>query len=151
MSGGTASGKSEYVSVYLTDVNAIVLDGTLSTLTGAEIKIKAARKASKSVEVHIVLPESFPVAFVAFLNRDRKFSNEHFYRTHSNSRKTVLEIAEKFPEIPVKVVFSDVSYNKSKSSMSFREVTFPDHLSLIEFLRDEQYTENSIKQAIFKS
>src|SRR5579863_6888304 len=54
MAGGTASGKSEYISVYLTDLDAIILDGTLPTFTGAEIKIKSAKKANKNVEIHLV-------------------------------------------------------------------------------------------------
>jgi hypothetical protein len=149
MAGGTASGKSEYVSVYLTDLNAIILDGTLPTFSGAEIKIKSAKKANKNIEIRLVLPEVFVVAFVAFLNRDRKFSNEHFFRTHSNSRKTVLEIAEKFPEIPVKVIYSDASLVSGKSTMSFREIIFDNRPNLIELLKGEQYTEDSIKKEVF--
>jgi hypothetical protein len=49
MSGGTASGKSEYVSAYLVNNEAIILDGTLPSLEGASIKIRSARKAGKSV------------------------------------------------------------------------------------------------------
>jgi hypothetical protein len=149
MSGGTASGKSEYVSAYLKDANAIILDGTLPTISGAEIKIRKADKAKKRVEVHCVLPESLMVAFMAFLNRDRKFANEHFFRTHSSSRKTVLEIAEKFPDLLIKITISNVNYSGGASTMDFREVVFADHISLIEFLHEQQYTEANIKKAIF--
>ncbi|MES2971456.1 MAG: hypothetical protein V4702_03990 [Patescibacteria group bacterium] len=148
MAGGTASGKSEYVSAYLQNEAAIVLDGTLPTTTGAKIKIKKARKAQKQINVHCVLPESFLVAYVAFLNRDRKFSTRHFFRTHSATRKTVLEVAEKFPDIAVTIIMSDVDFVGDGSTMSFRELTFPDRSSLIEFLHREQYTEDGIMQAM---
>jgi hypothetical protein len=151
MSGGTASGKSEYVSEYLTDEDAIVVDGTLPTLKGAKIKIKAAGKAKKTVEIRIVLPENFLVSFVAFLNRDRKFSNDHFFRTHSSSRNTVLEIAQNLPEIPIKIFYSKVDYVKGESKMSFSEVLFNNHAALVEFLRKQQYNEDDIKEAVFKA
>jgi hypothetical protein len=151
LAGGTASGKSEYVSEYLTDTEAIILDGTLPTFTGAEIKIKRALKAEKRVAIHCVLPESFPVAFVAFLNRDRKFSDEHFYRTHSATRVTLLAIAEKYPDIPITIIMSKVTYTSNSSSMSFRELGFDNRPTLIEFLQREQYTEGSIKKLITQS
>lgn len=147
MAGGTASGKSEYVSAYVENEAAIVLDGTLPTVTGAEIKIKKARKAQKQITVHCVLPESFLVAYVAFLNRERKFSTKHFFRTHSLARKTVLEVAEKFPDIAITIIMSDVDFVGDGSTMRFRELTFPDRNALIEFLRRAQYTEDGIKQA----
>lgn len=147
MAGGTASGKSEYVSVYLQDIEAIVFDGTLPSFTGAEIKIKKALKTKKQVTIHCVLPENFFVAFTAFLNRDRTFPNEHFYRTHSTARKTILAVAEQFPDITIKIIMSDVD----NSVMSFRELTFANRDALIEFLKREQYTENSIKQQATQS
>src|SRR5580698_6696468 len=49
MAGGTASGKSEYVSVYLQSEDAIILDGTLPTIAGAAIKIKKAIKTQKHI------------------------------------------------------------------------------------------------------
>jgi len=66
MAGGAASGKTEYVSEYLKSAPAIIVDGTLPTLRGAKIKIEKAHKAGKKVEVHLVLPASFLVAFVTF-------------------------------------------------------------------------------------
>jgi hypothetical protein len=150
MAGGTASGKSEYVSVYLQNENAIVVDGTLPTFAGAKIKIRKAVKAQKRVAVHCVLPESFLVAYVAFLNRDRKFSDEHFFRTHSATRVTVLAIPEQFPNISITIIISSIHYEKGIANMSFREVSLPNHSALIEFLQQEQYTEEDIKEAVFK-
>lgn len=149
MSGGTASGKSEYISVYLMNEEAIILDGTLPTLKGAEIKIKKALKANKLVEIRCVLAQYFLVAFVAFLNRDRKFPNEHFYRTHHMSRKTALEIAQKYPSIPIKIIVSDAQYVGSKIPWDFRELHFDNSKKLIEFLEDKQYTEDEIKHMAY--
>jgi hypothetical protein len=147
LAGGTASGKSEYVSVYLQKIEAIVFDGTLPSFTGAEIKIKKALKTKKRIAIHCVLPESFFIAFTAFLNRDRTFPNEHFYRTHSATRKTILSIAERFPDITIKIIMSNVS----NSIMTFRELRFSTRGKLIEFLQHEQYTEDSIKQQVTQS
>ncbi len=147
MAGGTASGKSEYVSAYLADEEAIIVDGTLPTFIGAEIKIKKAFKAGKQVALRCVLPENFVVAFVAFLNRERKFSTEHFYRTHSATRRTVLAVAEVFPNVTITIIMSSLDY---EDTMSFRELTFPDREALIEFLNHQQYTEESIKQAVIE-
>lgn len=150
MAGGSASGKSEYVSEYLEQEEVIVLDGTLPTFLGAEIKIKKALKAGKQVAIRCVLPESFLVAFAAFLNRDRKFSVEHFYRTHSNTRNTVLAVAKAYSDVAITIIMSTADYVESGSKMSFRELTFPDRGALIEFLNHQQYTEDRIKQAVFE-
>lgn len=148
MSGGTASGKSEYVSVYLTKRPCIVLDGTLPTLDGARIKIRKALKAGKRVEIHAVLPDDFRIAYIAFLNRDRKFSDEHFFRTHSQSRKTLIEIAKAFPEVDVQLVFSE--YNqKEDMTMRFTQLIFWNKDRMIEFLELSQYTEEYIRKKVF--
>ena len=47
LSGGTASGKTEFVSEYLADKPYIIVDGTLPTLEGAQIKIRSAKKRGK--------------------------------------------------------------------------------------------------------
>jgi hypothetical protein len=145
MCGGSASGKSEYVSVYLQDKPVIILDGTLPSFEGAKIKIRKALKAGKIVEVHCVLPESLLIAFIAFLNRDRKFPVEHFYRTHSSARKTVLEVAKVFPDVTVKLI---VSHGAESSIMSFTEKQFQARGALIEFLETQQYTEEEIRNKV---
>lgn len=146
MCGGTASGKSEYVSVYLEDKPVVILDGTLPSFEGAKIKIRNALKAGKKIEVHCVLPESLLIAFIAFLGRDRKFPVEHFYRTHSSARKTILEVAKAFPEVTIKVV---TSHGAESSGMSFTEKEFDDRGALIEFLEAQQYTEEEIRNKIY--
>jgi len=145
MCGGSASGKSEYVSVYLEDKPVIILDGTLPSFEGAKIKIRNALKAGKTVEVHCVLPENLLIAFIAFLNRDRKFPVEHFYRTHSSARKTILEVAKRFPDVAIRLI---VSHGAEGAGMSFTEKQFESGDALIEFLVTQQYTEEEIRNKV---
>lgn len=149
MAGGSASGKSEYVSAYLEKRKIIILDGTLPTLEGASIKIRKAQKAGKRVQIHLVLPDSLLVAFIAFLNRERKFSLEHFYRTHSNSRKTALAVARLYDDLDVEVYVSDVDFVGTGSTMSFMHLDFKNRRELVEFLEQNQYTENEIIKKVF--
>lgn len=149
MSGGTASGKSEYVSAYLAKRSVIVLDGTLPSFEGAKIKIKKAQKAGKKIEIHLVMPNNLLVAFIAFLNRERKFSPEHFYRTHSNSRRTVLDVAQSFSDILIRIFISDVDFIGSEQTMSFKELKPRDQHNLIEFMKRNQYNEEDIKKIVF--
>ena len=90
LNGGTASGKSEFLSTQLKNKNCIVFDATLSTELGAEIKLKQILKAKKKAIIYAVIPDDLRRAFIAFLSRDRKFNDSHFYKTHSGSRKTLL-------------------------------------------------------------
>ena len=150
MAGGSASGKTEYVTTYLQRGEMIVFDGTLPTFKGAKIKIRKTLKAGKKVEVHLVLPASLYKAFRAFLNRDRKFSPKHFYRTHSGSRRTVLKIAEKYPQITIRIFVSDLDVVDLKT-MNFKEESPRNREKLIEYLRDRQYTEADIITDIISS
>lgn len=47
LSGGTASGKTEFLSTHLIDKNCMILDATLSTELGAKNKLKQIIKAGK--------------------------------------------------------------------------------------------------------
>lgn len=146
MCGGSASGKSEYVSVYLEDKSIVILDGTLPSFEGAKIKIRTALRSSKTVEVHCVLPESLLIAFIAFLGRDRKFPVEHFYRTHSSARKTILEVAKTYPDVTIKLI---ISHGAEGAGMAFTEKQFESRDALIEFLEAQQYTEEEIRNKIY--
>jgi len=97
MSGGPASGKTEFVSAYLLDEDALVFDGILPTENGAKIKIDHIRKSRKNVKVYAVWPEDMRAAYVAFLHRDRKFSDRHFYEKNADARRTLLCIARRYP------------------------------------------------------
>lgn len=149
MAGGAASGKSEYVSAYLASEDLIVFDGTLPSITGAAIKIRNAKKAGKDLEVHLVTPADFTVAFVVFLNRERKFAVKHFFQTHVSSRKTILLIAEQFPEVTIRIIESDVDFVGDGGRMFFREIEFPTRNSLIDFLHQNQYTESEIRNKMY--
>lgn len=146
MSGGTASGKTEYISAYLRGKRAIIFDGTLPKFEGAKIKIRMALKRGKKVEIHAVLPFSLENAFIAFLNRDRKFPPEHFFITHSSSRKTLLEVANNFPDISIKIFFSQYKQSSNGTDTMFAQLPASDHSTLIDFLENNQYTEDIIKR-----
>ncbi len=141
LSGGAASGKTEYLSAYLAETSAIILDGTLPTVEGFLIKKRAAEKRGKKVSVHAVIPDDLRRAFVAFLERERKFDEEHFYRTHSSSRKTLLEIAENYPEVPITIA---ISYIKTEKIMGFRTLEYKSRNELIAYLKQIQYNEEGI-------
>ena len=144
--GGSASGKSEYVSAYLEKRKVIIFDGTLSTLKRAHDKIKKAQAAGKTIEIHAVMPKVFFIAFLVFLNRPRKFPAKHFYRTHSDSRKTLLEVAQIYPKIPITLIMSSSVVRDDKNGMNFEKLSFPSRAELIEFLRKRQYTEEEVRQ-----
>lgn len=140
MCGGPASGKTEYLSEYLTDSGQIVVDGILPTIEGARIKIRNIIESGKKVSVHIVLPSDIRRAFTAFLHRDRKFSDEHFYKKHSTSRKTALYIAENYNDIEIMLFHSKYE----EGNLYFTELIFNDKILMIEFLKENQLTEDEI-------
>src|SRR5437667_7512755 len=56
--------------------------------------------------IYSVIPDDLGRAFTAFLHRERKFSDSHFYRTHSGSRKTLLWVAKNYPDVEVNLIES---------------------------------------------
>jgi len=106
LSGGTASGKSEFLATQLVNRDCIIMDAILSTELGAQNKIRQILKAGKTPIIYTVIPDDLRRAFIAFLNRDRKFSDTHFYRTHSGSRRALLWIANNHPELEINIVES---------------------------------------------
>lgn len=147
LSGGSASGKTEFMSEYLLDKPLIIVDGTLPTLEGAKIKIRKALKRGKRVKIIAVWPADLKVAFAAFLQRDRKYPDEHFYRTHSQSRKTLLELAQTDLNIEIEVYENHFD----EEGLVFYQYTFDDKAHLIEELKDNQYTEEEIIDLIIES
>ncbi len=145
MSGGTASGKTEFLVTHLEKEKFIILDGTLPTSVGAKIKICKILKSHKTPVVYSVIPDDLERAFIAFLHRDRKFSDEHFYRTHSGSRNTLLWIAENFPEVQINLIES--SYTKSQK-MVFKKLEFTNREEMIQHLRSIQMTETDIIKSV---
>ena len=66
LSGGTASGKTEFLSTQLVQKDCIILDATLATINGAEIKIKKIIRAGKIPTIYAVIPDDLKRAFIAF-------------------------------------------------------------------------------------
>lgn len=147
LSGGAASGKTEFMSEYLLDKPVIVVDGTLPTTEGARTKIRKALKCGKKVKIIAVWPSDLKVAFAAFLQRDRKFPDEHFYRTHAQSRKALLELAETDLDIEIELYENHFD----EEGLVFYQYTFDDRARLIEELKNNQYTEEEIIDLITES
>lgn len=141
LSGGTASGKTEFLATQLNNKDCIIMDATLSTELGAKNKIRQIIKAGKVPVIYTVIPDDLRRAFIAFLNRDRKFSDEHFYKTHSGSRKVLLWIAENYPDITINIIES--SYTADEK-LQFAQISFDNKQKLISYLTGKQMTENDI-------
>lgn len=141
LSGGSASGKTEFLSTQLVQKDYIILDATLATLTGAEIKIKKIIKTGNIPVIYAVIPDDLRRAFVAFLNRDRKFSDTHFYTTHSGSRKTLLWIATNYPDIQINIIES--SYTPDEK-LQFIQIAFDNRQKLVKYITGKQMTEDDI-------
>ena len=145
LSGGSASGKTEFMVTQLKDETCIILDTTLPTETGAKIKIRSVQKLNKQVVIYAVIPDNLTRAFIAFLNRDRKFKDDHFYRTHSGSRRTLLWIANNYPDVEIVIIES--SYT-SRRVLQFDKIPFPSKEELLQYLKSIQMSEADIIGAI---
>ena len=147
LNGGTASGKSEFLSGRLKNKRCIILDATMATQLGAQNKLRQIFKAKKKTIIYAVIPDDLKRAFDAFLHRDRKFSDSHFYKTHSGSRKTLLWIAENYPQVQINIIES--SYTSSQV-LQFAQIWFSNRQQLIEYLRRQQMSEDDIITTIIK-
>jgi hypothetical protein len=145
LSGGTASGKTEFLATQLLDKNCIIMDATLATELGAKNKIRQIVKAEKIPVIYTVIPDDLRRAFIAFLNRDRKFSDSHFYRTHSGSRKVLLWIAKNYPDIEMNVVESSYS---TEDKLQFSKLNFDNQQKQLEYIVSKQVTEDDIIKAV---
>ena len=141
LNGGTASGKTEFLVTQLINRDCIIMDATLSTELGARNKIRQVIKAKKIPIVYTIIPDDLRRAFIAFLNRDRKFDDSHFYKTHSGSRKTLLWIASNYPDMDINIIES--SYT-SAQMLQFSQIKFDNRRKLIKYLNDKQMTESAI-------
>ncbi|MDO8650029.1 MAG: hypothetical protein Q7K33_01840 [Candidatus Berkelbacteria bacterium] len=146
ISGGSASGKTEFVSEYLADQQSIIFDGTLPSFEGARIKADLARRYHKRVLIKAIWPRDIKIAFAAFLERERKYPDEFFYKTHSSSRKALLEIAQSSLNIPIDV-YENVFTGKT---LAFEQILFEDNKKFIDFIESHQYTEEELLRLITK-
>ena len=141
LSGGTASGKTEFLVTQLNNRDCIIMDATLSTDLGAGNKIRQIIKARKVPIIYTVIPDDLRRAFLAFLNRDRKFSDAHFYRTHSGSRKTLFWIAKNYPDIEINIVESSYTLD---GKLQFSQIKIDEKQKLLDYLIGKQMTEDDI-------
>ena len=146
--GGTASGKTEFLSTQLNSQDCIIIDATLSTELGASIKLKKIIQAKKNPVIYAVIPDDLNRDFIAFLNRDRKFSDIHFYRTHSGSRKALLWIAQNNPGVKINIIES--SYTQ-KQLLQFDQIEFENRQQMIDYLSRLQISEDAIIKEITSS
>jgi len=141
LNGGTASGKTEFLLTQLINKNCIIFDATPATEEFAKNKIREIKKLNKLPIVYSVIPDDLRRAFIAFLNRDRKFSDRHFYKTHSGSRKTLLWMAQNYPDLEMSIVES--SYSPT-GKLQFLQIQFDTRQKLIKYVTGKQLTENDI-------
>ena len=143
LAGGAASGKTEYLTEYIRKYEkegGIFYDGTLPSFQGAEIKIKNALQKERNVSIHFIFPHSLKIAFTAFLNRERKYDEKHFYRTHCEARKTIFEVQKKYPQVEIRLIES----RQTKETMIFEEVVLASSSKKLDFLQSLQYSEKAI-------
>lgn len=80
------------------------------------------------------------------MSRERQYDESHFYRTHIESRKAILEIAKEHAEVRIKVIKSSVT---SENEMVFEEECFSSRKAQIAYLEEQQYTKNKISKIIY--
>lgn len=153
MCGGSASGKTEMIEKFLAeDFKGIVFDSTLSTVEGAQNKLRAIRKSGNKPYVNLVLPapyNDFSRPFHVFHGRERKIPEKRFYQTHSGARKTALWIAEHCPDVIVRVFENAYDpHDTAEDMFPFSEIEFKISGDLMDFLKRIQYTECEIKSSL---
>lgn len=141
MSGGSASGKTEFLSTHLNKTQGIIFEGTMATEKRAISKINKIHKVKKTPIIYAVIPDNLKRAYIAFLHRDRQFSDSHFYRTHSKSRNILLKIATELPKIKIHVIES--SYTELQE-LIFKDILFNNKADLIKYLTRIQLSETDI-------
>jgi len=95
--------------------------------------------------IYAVIPDDLNRAFIAFLNRDRKFSDIHFYKTHEGSRKALLWIALNYPNVKINIIES--SYTQ-KQILQFDQIEFENKQQMIDYLSRLQISEDDIIKEI---
>ena len=147
LSGGSASGKTEFLVTQLNRKRCIIFDATLDTIERAKIKIRNILRRKKKPIIYAVIPDDLKRAFIAFLNRDRKFSDEHFYRTHAGSRKTLLWIALNYTNVKINIIES--SYTKDQI-LQFAKIRLNKRKQMINYLSRLQLSESDIISLVSK-
>ena len=144
MCGGSASGKSEFVSSNLVNKGIIVYDGTLSSIEGARVKIRNSKRKRKKVEVNAIIPDNIVKVFRAFLTRDRVIPVDVFIETHSRCRSTLLWILEHQMSIDVKIYESSTKEDR----LQVNELIFKTQNEMIKYVKLAQISKQKIKKLI---
>jgi len=154
MCGSSASGKSEFIEKFFIaeDFEGIVFDSTLSSLEGAEIKIKNIVKSGNIPIICLILPDNFRRCFSAFNKRDRKIPEFRFYETHSGARKVALWAAQNYQEVEILVYQNSYQPNNlEEDQISFQIEKFISKKEMIDFLLNSQYSEKQINNLIINN
>jgi hypothetical protein len=117
MCGGSASGKSEFVSINLHNEDAYIFDSTLSSNTSIKARLSKIRRKFEC-EVIFIQPENLLSAFIAFNGRKRKFHYQHFIRTHSGARENMLMILNKYENMNCRYILS----SRGIEGVEFKEI-----------------------------
>lgn len=144
MCGGSASGKSEFVSSNLINKGVIVYDGTLSSVEGAKVKIRNSKRKRKKVEINAIIPDNITEVFRAFLTRDRVIPIDVFIETHSRCRSTLLWILKHQRDIDVKIYESSAKEDK----LQMDELIFKTQNEMIKYVKLVQISKQEIKKLI---
>jgi len=144
MCGGSASGKTEFISSELNNMRAIIYDGTLSNPQGAKVKIRNCQSKHKNVEIYAIIPDELNKSLSAFLARERKVPIETFVKTHSGSRKTLNWISKRHQNIKINIYESSFKKNK----LAINKYIFSSVVKRDKFINDIQLSEDKIKLQI---
>ena len=145
MGGGSASGKTEFISSELVGEKAIIFDGTLGGVNSTEKKIKKAHDGKKKVEVCAIIPENIVDTFNAFVLRKRRVPVKIFFKTHSDFRKTLLWLIQKYPNIHIRII-----QNKGlhKGTLIMDEIEFTSKSDRDNFILNCQIDKDEIEEKI---
>lgn len=122
MAGGTASGKTEFASSYITHKDQLVYDGTLKSFDGFRVKLQRIGRYDKnnsSVKVVLIMPLDWVKSFEAFLKRERKMKNSTFFETQIKSKMTVAKILRN-TKIRVEIFVS--RYEEGRERLGFIKI-----------------------------
>ena len=136
MAGGTASGKTEYATSYLTKKDQLVYDGTLKNEGGFVIKSKNIQKYTKGrakLKVVLILPLDLFKSLDVFFARERKMPLENFFFTQIKSKHTVSKLLE---NTTTRVEIYVSSYRKDSERLTYQRLTFKSRRKASEFLQE---------------
>lgn len=138
MSGGTASGKTEFVAQNYREIaDILVLDATMKNIESFQIKYKLIKKYQHEnviVKIVHVAPFIWVNALAAFYGRERQMKLENFWITHVNSKMTLAKIIEKYEDVIVELYIS--TYPNKKCNFEIASMDNWSKKEKIEFIKN---------------